>query len=366
MIDLSTGRQAHTLSVDLERLGDDPTDVWAQIATYVTDALRRGTKKNGDMVVFGRVGPGMSPSNEPTTLLYLMFVDSGRRGPSQRQATAINTALMPLGAWIEGTQIVPDDSVPLFMHVDGEAMRIAICDEAGDWVRFALDRPEGPWTFIADVYVAADEGVPLAELGVDLPVARVGGAPERSASDSAIIDAPQVNPVVAIMDLGGVAAQFGPFAWAMLQDHLARLVERCAAPGATLVIRFSVHERDAKMALAFQYEGLRVDMAKALFEVFEDFAAKPMLVAMPPLEPGTIPLFATRAGELYVLGSGEDGRAIPMLHIERNHAGLAFERIPEGEQIQVALRRVRVLGGRKATVEVDRQLVMRVAQIAEA
>lgn len=169
MIDLSTGRQAHTLTVDLEPLGDDPTDVWARIATYVTDALRRGTKKNGDMVVFGRVGPGMSPSNEPTTLLYLMFVDSGRRGPSQRQAVAINTALMPLGAWIEGTQIVPDDSVPLFMHVDGEAMRIAICDDAGDWVRFSLDRPEGPWTFVVDVYVAAAGGVPLAELGLGPP-----------------------------------------------------------------------------------------------------------------------------------------------------------------------------------------------------
>jgi hypothetical protein len=366
MIDLSTGRQAHTISVDLEPLGDNPTHVWSRIATYVADALRRGTKKNGNMVVFGRVGPGMSPSNTPTTLLYLMFVDSGRRGLSQQQAIAINTALMPLGAWIEGTHIVPDDSVPLFMHVDGKAMRIAIRDDAGDWVRFALDRFEGSWTFVADVYASADVGVPIAELGVDLPVALVGGAPQHSASHSALIEAPQVNPVLAILDLRGVAAQFGPVAWVMLQDHLARLVERCAAPGAELVIRFSVHEHKAKMVLAFQYQGLRVDMAKALFEVFEDFAAKPMLVAMPPLEPGTIPLFATRAGELYVLGSGEDGRATPALHIKRSHARLTFERLPEGKQIQLALRRVRVLGMGMAAAEVERQLVMRVAQIAEA
>jgi hypothetical protein len=264
---------------------------------------------------------------------------------------------------------VPDDSVPLFMHVDGEPMRIAVCDEAGDWVRFALDRADGPWMFIADVYEGADGGGPFLELGVDLPVARIGVPPTGTPSAPPVVEAPQVYPVIALMDLSKVAAQFGPFAWVMLQDHLARLVERCSAPGASLVIRISVRERDATIALALHYDALCVDMAKTLFEVFEDFAAKPMLVAMPPPEPGTTPLFATVDGELYALGSGEDGQATPVVHIEGNHAALAFEQIPSGEQIQMALRRVRVRGsgtGRRATVEVDRQLPMLVAQIAEA
>jgi hypothetical protein len=365
MIDLSTGRKAHTLSIDLERLGENPTDTWSRIADCAIDALHRGTKRNGDLLVFGRVGAGMSPSNEPTTLVFLMFVDSSKRGISQRQAMAINAALAPLGAWIEGTQVVPDDGVPLFMHVDGRALRISVPDEEGDWVRFLLDRPEGPWAFVADVYMNGDDGGPLIELGVNLPVARVATNPAGRGA-LATVQPPNEKPVVALVALDGVAVQFGQFAWAMLQDRLARLVERCAAADATLLICFSVRARDAKMALAFQYENLSVDFAKALFEVFEDFPVQPMIVARPPLEPGATPLFATLNGELFVLGSGHGGRAIPVLRIEPGQAELAFERMPEGESVSLDLRRVRVLGGRKATIETERQIIMRVAQMVES
>ena len=177
-VDLSPGRLAHAVAIDLDPLGSEPGVVWARIMAAMigasTGATTGAAVEGGNVVVFVHLVRESVGSNAGQVLVA-SFVESIHSGGSVSSRAAIVRAMAEVHGRAMGPLPVPEEAVPVAVQVGALAMRIVV-PAAGEWVRFALDRPEDEWVLVPDQFATSlgDPGHP--EPGIDLVAAVIDDA----------------------------------------------------------------------------------------------------------------------------------------------------------------------------------------------
>lgn len=379
MIDLSPGQPAYVVRIALSPPRAALVDqIWGDVLAGTASALADGVTLDGTMVAFAALGRARSGD----VALFLFFVEQDASALSAQQRTLISRAMARCGGVVHAElSETPAECAPVAMHVDGNCLRIALPSPDGTAVRHRLGIVRRQWALVADEVPIG--GLALNETTLDLPIAVVGPAPDTTSADvgddeeddevssggggPATLTVPATGKtVLVLLDLRGAQEQWGPLAWTVIEDRIARILLATMTGGSQMIVRSVLDSERMQLSLSFQYTDLGADFVLTLFDVFGDFDATPICVGAIDVEAGVPGMFAAIQGRPFVLVQSKPRTpTIRQLDIKGKTARWVSFELRDAGSVPFSLRRVRRSRTGAITLDVERTVPFRVARLVE-
>lgn len=189
------------------------------------------------------------------------------------------------------------------------------------------------------------------------------------------VTAPASGTAVAVvLDLESAEQQWGPLAWTIIEEHIARVVLTTMTDESQMIVRCTLAPKAMELRLGFQYEDLGEDFALTLFDVFGDFDVPPTCVGVVEVKAGVPAMFAALGGHPFVIAlPPEDssnrepsaGPSIRQLELTADAARWTSLELPAGGTVPFSLRRVDGSSAGTLTLDVERTVTFHVARLVE-